>query len=259
MAKNKAAKLLLKIFKKGYYTEGKERSLTALKGAEYRENSLFLPSKIASLGRQPTFSRKEEYATEFLVSVLSPLELGKEKGSVIIYFESTPSLSKKGDIEDELTHRTSYLLTRDNKTAKEYVLYNDEHSDFEESAILLSPQVEVLCDENDKYVSPYLVKVLTLPLPNKDKFLFKGKKAYADTIEKRINNLLRLADYLSYETLILPIIDKESIPLNDKEMASIYHRAFETISSNKNEIITSFKKVVYYGTDETKEYHNSFK
>lgn len=262
MAKNKAIKFIVKTFKKGYFRSGKEKTLTNLKGPEYRENSLFLPSYISSISDHPVFSKKELPITSFEIREESPIDLEMNLGAIILFEdeESIKKRAKKGleGIEEELAQRTSYLLTRDNARAKEYEAYNAEAGPYGPSAILTAPKVEVLLNDNHEYIEPHLVTVVTTPLPDKEKFVLKGEEAYIEVIRERILNILKLCSYLAYEELSLPILDKEDTPVSAKTMANIYKKCLEEFSLKEGKKTASYKRIIFYGKDKDGEYRKTF-
>lgn len=108
--------------------------------------------------------------------------------------------------EEDLCRRSSLLLSLESDEAVAYYSYNISLKTFMGSdAVILSPKVEIIKDENGKLLDEtYVVSVLTCAAP----MLRNGMEGmteaeYKSMLLQRINGMLKCAAYWGYTDLIL--------------------------------------------------------
>ncbi len=108
--------------------------------------------------------------------------------------------------EEDLTRRSSLLVSLDSNDAKKYYEYNNKlGSDLGSDGIILSPKVVVFRDNNEKLLdTPYYISVLSCAAPMV-RFGYSGlsQSEYEDMLLNRIKGILKVASIYNYKHLVL--------------------------------------------------------
>lgn len=215
----------LRIFGNGAYQLG-ERFVKCASLKYLSQAKVYLPDEIASLQRE---NRKQlpfiqncriicENIDSFSAAAkLAPLagqycRLRKDPVEALVLNFANP-FNPGGSVrrgakaqEEDLCRKSSLLLSLESDPAKTYYDYHRGlHSPYSSDAMILSPKVQIIKDENDALLpAPVTVAVLTCAAP----MLQNGsqdltQEQHRSLLERRVDGILDVAAHLGYRVLIL--------------------------------------------------------
>ena len=113
--------------------------------------------------------------------------------------------------EEDLCRKSTLLISLEDKSAQQYYKYNNSlHTYMGSDAIIITPKVEILRDENGDWLEDsVVVSVMTCAAPMITYGLESmSQKEYEEMVYKRIQGMLKVAAFEGYRNLVFPDIIK---------------------------------------------------
>lgn len=133
--------------------------------------------------------------------------------------------------EEDLCRKSSLLLSLESSKARKYYEFNRNlESDLGSDAMIFTPEVEIIKDENGELLEEtVVVAVLTCAAP----MIIRGKeglneKEYRDLLYNRIVGMLQCAAYFGYKELVLGGWGCGAFGNDAKVVAELFYRAMTT-------------------------------
>ena len=137
--------------------------------------------------------------------------------------------------EEDLCRKSSLLLSLESRTASKYYDYNKSlHSFIGSDALMLTPSVEIIKDENGVLLDDtVIVPVLTCAAPK----VSGGKEgmdetAYRQLVYNRIVGMLKAAAFFGYRTLILGAWGCGAYGNDASVISDLFRRALNELDYN---------------------------
>ncbi|MBQ6563586.1 MAG: TIGR02452 family protein, partial [Clostridia bacterium] len=241
----------LEILEKGSYPfQGKTVSLK-LSYAQREEAQVFLPPDVRRICQAKDFSHVYtmgrcgygvENADSFALArkrIHQFSSLMKMRGTkpVLVLNLANP-VSPGGGVrhgaraqEEDLCRKSSLLQSLESREAKVYYDYNRSlHSDLGSDAVMISPQVEIIRDENgDLLEETSVVAVMTCaaPILTKGHYFGLSNSQYETLMLRRITGMLKVAAYLGYEYLVLGAFGCGAFENDAKIVSDLFYKALK--------------------------------
>ena len=235
-------------------------------GEEYRRAQVFLPQEIDAIcesGKHEakTFSPGARcvYAVGNKDSFQAARELaacdylfGSDARQEVLVLNFANPVNPGGGVrrgakaqEEDLCRKSSLLLSLESEQAKTYYDYNKSlHTALGSDAIIISPQVAILKDENGKRLDKNVtVAVMTCAAPDIENGLEGLTQAqYEALLYARIMKMLTLAAHLKYRVLVLGAWGCGAFHNDAALVSDLFYKAF--------------KNIEYCGMDEALLFHH---
>ena len=216
----------LNILNQGFYMYKGKRIPLKLSPSEMRKISVYLPKEVQSICDHTEFEANWNaesrvlYSCENIDSYSLARKRAKEAADYlpegarpVLVLNLANPVSPGGGVrngakaqEEDLCRKSSLLLSLESPEAASYYRYNKSlHSDMGSDAVMITPQVEIIKDENGSLLpESVVVSVMTCAAP----MIKRGMEGltdqqYKDLIYNRITGMLKMAAYLGYQVLIL--------------------------------------------------------
>ncbi len=248
----------LKIFQQGYYLKDDKRIPLLLAPSERETIHVYLPEDVMIVGRrlnqtaQKTRNGKCRFSCVNMDSITAARNLVKETSDNdrrVLVMNFANAFHAGGGVriganaqEEDLCRKSSLLLSLESVTAKKYYLYNNSiYTPMGTDALMITPQVEVIRDENNDLLDePFIVSVLTCAAPD----LRRGmngmtQSGYQQMFYQRIKGMLQCAASLGYRELILGAWGCGAFRNESRLVSGLFARAFRELGE------TVFDKVVF--------------
>lgn len=240
----------LHICRQGYYMYGGKRVDLKLSPDEMQAARVFLPDEIAALADDKAFKQihvlgRCGHSCENMDAFALARHLSKKtvkryvQGSreEILVLNMADPVTPGGSVrrgggaqEQDLCRNSSLLLSLESRAAEAYYRYNRSlHTDMASDAVIISPYVEIIRDENGELLEESVIAaVMTCAAP----CLRRGlggltQKQYADMMYGRIVGMLRCAAALGYRHLVLGAFGC-GVFQNDPEVVSdLFYKALK--------------------------------
>lgn len=161
--------------------------------------------------------------------------------------------------EEDLCRKSSLLLSLESEAAKAYYDYNKSlHSLMGSDALMITPQVEIIKDENGELLDDtVIVSVLTCAAPNIARGMEgMGEKEYQDMVYNRIMGMLKCVAYLGYRHLVLGAWGCGAFGNDAHIISDLFYRALKEIDYNGHGEIDLFRRIDFAVLDRTQEQYN---
>ena len=255
----------LKIFEKGYYELNGRRVPLKLSEQEQRGVKVFLPDHSPSYyaeDRQYRFfiRRSCRYSCENTDSFsmarkrLSSSLISPNKKEILVLNFANPVHPgggvRRGAIaqEEDLCRKSSLLLSLESKEAERYYAYNKRlKTNMGSDAIIVTPKVEIIKDKNGNLLDEtVVVAVMTCAAPM-IRYGYEGlsEEEYRTMFYNRIMAMLRCAEELGYEHLVLGAFGCGVFGNDAKVVSDLFHRAIDIF----NHLSYSFEREVFSTVD----------
>lgn len=156
--------------------------------------------------------------------------------------------------EEDLCRKSSLLLSLESKTASKYYDYNKSlHTFMGSDALMLTPQVEIIKDENGVLLdNTVVVSVLTCAAPK----VSGGKEgmsetAYRQLVYNRIVGMLKAAAFFGYRHLILGAWGCGAYGNDASVISDLFRRALNELDYNGFKEKDLFRRIDFAVLDRT--------
>ena len=161
--------------------------------------------------------------------------------------------------EEDLCRCSSLLMSLESKTAKKYYEYNKSlHTKMGSDALMITPQVEIIRDENGELLDEtVIVSVITCAAP----MVSYGKEgmsdaAYERLMYDRITGLLKSVAYLGYKNLVLGAWGCGAFGNDAAVISDLFYNALKNLDYNGHGQKDLFRRIDFAVLDRTKEQYN---
>lgn len=256
----------LAAFDRGYYTVNGRRVDFKLSKGELTKATVFLPqdvdaicknkeiSHVHALGRigcrvenTDSFSLARKRYTE-----LSGLLMPGKKSKILVLNLANP-VHPGGGVrrgakaqEEDLCRKSSLLLSLESADAEDYYDYNRSLNTYMGSdAIIITPNVEIIKDENGNYLDEsVVVSVMTCAAPMVTQgFEGMSELPYRDMVYNRIVGMLKTAAYLGYEVLILGAFGCGAFGNDARIVSDLFYKALKEFDYDGMKAKDFFRRV----------------
>lgn len=161
--------------------------------------------------------------------------------------------------EEDLCRKSSLLLSLESRAASKYYQYNKGlHTYMGSDALMITPQVEIIKDENGELLEDtVVVSVLTCAAP-KVSYGMEGMSGpeYEELVYGRIMGMLKCAAYFGYKNLVLGAWGCGAFGNDAHVMSDLFYKALKEISYNGRGEKDLFRRIDFAVLDHTKEQYN---
>ena len=208
----------MQILKQGWYEKNDKKTVLKLSAKEMQEIQVCLPDDVKEICNHADYKPDAEagdciHTCENIDSYALARKRVAEGISKVLVLNLASPVHPGGGVrrgaraqEEDLCRKSSLLLSLESKAAQRYYDYNKSlHSFMGSDALMLTPQVEIIKDENGVLLDDtVIVSVLTCAAPK----VSGGKEgmseaAYRKLVYDRIVGMLKSAAYFGYRNLIL--------------------------------------------------------
>lgn len=161
--------------------------------------------------------------------------------------------------EEDLCRKSSLLLSLESQAAEKYYEFNKSlHTYMGSDALMITPHVEIIKDENGELLDDTaVVSVLTCAAP----MVSRGKEGmseceYEDMVYNRIMGMLKCAAYLGYKNLVLGAWGCGAFGNDAHVMSDLFYKVLREIDYNSHGEKDLFRRIDFAVLDRTREQYN---
>lgn len=161
--------------------------------------------------------------------------------------------------EEDLCRKSSLLLSLESRKASTYYDYNKSlHTYMGSDAIIFTPKVEIIRDENGELLDDtVVVAALTCAAP----MVNRGKEGlseeeYQDMVYKRIVGMLKCAAYFGYKHLVLGAWGCGAFGNDAHVISDLFYKALKELDYNGLREKDLFQRIDFAVLDRTAEQYN---
>ena len=240
----------LDICEQGYYVLNGKTNKLKLSLDEMKEVRVFLPNEIAALARYKDFQHVHvmgrcghgcENTDSFSLARkryqdCSYMFTGKDAKEILVLNLANP-VNPGGGVrrgakapEEDLCRKSSLLLSLEGSAASKYYSYNRAlHTHMGSDAIIVTPKVEIIKDENGNLLEDsVIVAVMTCAAPCLTGGMEGLSQAqYENMVYNRILGILRCAAYMGYKSLVLGAFGCGAFGNDAKVVSDLFYKALK--------------------------------
>ena len=161
--------------------------------------------------------------------------------------------------EEDLCRKSSLLLSLESDTAKAYYKYNRSlHTYMGSDAVMISPQVEIIKDEDGSLLSEsVIVSVMTCAAPNLA-YGMEGmtEQEYEDMVYQRITGMLKLAAHLGYQMVILGAFGCGAFRNDAHIVSDLFYKAMKNFDYDGMRLEDFFQRIDFAVMDRSGHSYN---
>ena len=161
--------------------------------------------------------------------------------------------------EEDLCRSSSLLMSLESKAAEQYYNYNKSlHTKMGSDALMITPQVEIIRDENGELLDDtVVVSVVTCAAP----MVSYGKEGMSDAdykqmVFERITGLLKSVAYLGYKNLVLGAWGCGAFGNDAAVISDLFYSALKNLDYNGHSQKDLFRRIDFAVLDRTKNQYN---
>lgn len=161
--------------------------------------------------------------------------------------------------EEDLCRKSSLLLSLESDAALPYYNYNKSlHTHMGSDAIIITPQVELIKDENgDLLPESVIVSVMTCAAP----MISNGKEGlteqeYEALVYNRIMGMLKLAAHLGYQMVILGAFGCGAFDNDAKVVSDLFYKAMKDFDYDGMQLKDFFRRIDFAVMDHSSSQYN---
>jgi len=161
--------------------------------------------------------------------------------------------------EEDLCRKSSLLLSLESREASKYYQYNASLNTYMGSdAVMITPQVEIIKDENGNYLEDsVIVSVMTCAAP----MLRNGlegmtEQQYKDMLYNRICGMFAIAGHLGYEILVLGAFGCGAFQNDAKIVSDLFYKAMKEYKLGIRGIGAMFRRIDFAVLDNSPNQYN---
>lgn len=262
----------MQILKQGYYEKDGRRISLKLSAEEREEIKVYLPDDMKAICNNSDFkpiaaeSKICIHSCENIDSYALARKRIAEGISKILVLNLASPVHPGGGVrrgaraqEEDLCRKSSLLLSLESKAARKYYDYNKSlHSFMGSDALMLTPNVEIIKDENGVLLDDtVIVSVLTCAAP---KVSFGkeglGEAAYRQLVYDRIVGMLKSAAFFGYRHLILGAWGCGAYDNDASVISDLFRRALNELNYNGFNENDLFSRIDFAVLDRTQSQFN---
>ena len=268
----------LRILNQGFYTLNGRRIPLKLSPAGMREISVYLPADVQKIAQSTAFEHihfpgrmgvgcenMDSYSLARERTEDSAYLLPEGSGPVLVLNLANP-VSPGGGVrrgakaqEEDLCRKSSLLLSLESREAEPYYRYNQSlHSYMGSDAVMITPQVEIIRDENGNLLpESVVVAVMTCAAPM-IKYGLEGMtdRQYQAMIFNRISGMLKVAAHLGYQVLILGAFGCGAFGNDAKIVSDLFYQALKEFDYDGMQAKDFFRRIDFAVMDHTPDQYN---
>ena len=269
----------LNILNQGFYTYNGKKILLKLSPARMREISVYLPKDVKNICEDTKFELTHKAANRVLYSCenIDSYSLARKRtkeaadylpegAKPVLVLNLANPVNPGGGVrngakaqEEDLCRKSSLLLSLESPEAVPYYQYNKSlHSYMGSDAVMITPQVEIIKDENGSLLpESVVVSVMTCAAP----MIKRGMEGltdqqYKDLIYKRITGMLKVAAYLEYQVLILGAFGCGAFGNDAYVVSNLFYKALREFNFGGWEAKHFFYRIDFAVMDHSAEQYN---
>lgn len=161
--------------------------------------------------------------------------------------------------EEDLCRKSSLLLSLESLEANKYYRYNASLGNYMGSdAVMVTPQVEIIKDENGDYLEDsVIVSVMTCAAP----MLCNGlegltEQQYMDMMYNRICGMFAIAGHLGYEILVLGAFGCGAFKNDAKIVSDLFYKAMKEYKLGNRSVEDIFRRIDFAVFDHSSNKYN---
>ena len=267
----------IQILEQGYYVKDGRKIPLKLSRKEMEEINVYLPKEVRKYSNQSDFNppyvigrcgygcenqdsfslARERIAHEYLYDNDIPKILVLNLANAVHPGGGVRRGAKAQ--EEDLCRSSSLLISLESKTAEKYYEYNKNlHTKMGSDALMITPQVEIIRDENGELLDDtVVVSVVTCAAP----MVSYGKEGMSDADYKqmmfdRITGLLKSVAYLGYKNLVLGAWGCGAFGNDAAVISDLFYSALKNLDYNGHSQKDLFRRIDFAVLDRTKEQYN---
>ena len=267
----------LQILEQGYYEQNGKKVKLKLSAKEMRSIQVYLPEDVErSANRedfQPPFvigrcghgcENKDSFtlARERLQDTY--LFSGDDPGVLVLNLANPvhPGGGVRNGAraqEEELCRKSSLLLSLESTEAQRYYDYNQSlHTYMGSDALMITPQVEIIKDENGELLDDtVVVSVLTCAAPMISRGLEgMSEQEYKDMFYHRIMGMLKCVAFLGYRHLVLGAWGCGAFGNDAHVVSDLFYKALKEMDYNRLRESDLFRRIDFAVLDRTEDQYN---
>lgn len=268
----------LRILEQGWYEKNGKRIHLKLSREEMREIQVYLPEDVKRNANisdfNPTFVMGRscihgcENIDSFTLARKRAVSDGfyAKDGQGILVLNLANPVHPGGGVrngaraqEEDLCRKSSLLLSLESWAADKYYEYNESlHTYMGSDALMITPQVEIIRDENGEYLDDtVIVSVLTFAAP----MVSFGKEGmseeeYETMVYNRIMDMLKCVAYLGYKNLVLGAWGCGAFGNDARVISDLFYKALKEINYNGYVEKDLFRRIDFAVLDRTENQYN---
>ncbi len=261
----------LQILKQGYYEKNGKRIKLKLSAKEMEEIQVYLPEDVKKNASREDFhppftiGGRCGHGCENMDSfALARKRLGDSPAVLVLNLANPVHPGggvRKGARaqEEDLCRKSSLLISLESKEARKYYEYNESlHTYMGSDALMITPQVEIIRDENGELLDEtVVVSVLTCAAP----MVSRGREGmseaeYEEMVYNRIMGMLKCLAYLGYKNLVLGAWGCGAFGNDAHVMSDLFYKALKELIYNGHTEKDLFRRIDFAVLDRTDDQYN---
>ena len=269
----------LNILDQGFYTYKGKRIPLKLTPAQMREISVYLPKDVKNISEDTEFEFTHNADSRILIGCenIDSYSLARKRtkeavdylpegAKPVLVLNLANPVNPGGGVrngakaqEEDLCRKSSLLLSLESPEAASYYRYNKSlHSYMGSDAVMITPQVEIIKDENgDLLPESVVVSVMTCAAP----MIKRGMEGltdqqYKDLIYNRISGMLKVAAYLGYQVLILGAFGCGAFGNDAHVVSNLFYKVLKEFNFGGWEAKHFFYRIDFAVMDHSAEQYN---
>ena len=260
-----------------YYIDGKKIALK-LSPAEMKEIRVYLPEDVRRIEADTSFrhihaidrvgvacKNEDSYTLARKRTEDADFLLGKVHLPVLVLNLANPvnpgGGARKGAKaqEEDLCRKSSLLLSLESDAAKAYYGYNKSlHTYMGSDAIMITPQVEIIKDENGSLLSEsVIVSVMTCAAPMlSDGMEGMTEQEYEGMVYRRITGMLKVAAHLGYRMVILGAFGCGAFGNDAHIVSDLFYKAMKEFDYDGMQLKDFFRRIDFAVLDRSGNSYN---
>ncbi len=257
----------MQILKQGFYEKGGRKILLKLTAGEREEIQVYLPDDVKAICSNKDFKPAAVesdgciHSCENIDSYALARKRVAEGIMKVLVLNLASPVHPGGGVrrgaraqEEDLCRKSSLLLSLESKTASRYYKFNKSlHSFMGSDALMLTPNVEIIKEENGVLLDDtVVVSVLTCAAPK----ISGGKEGmieaeYRQLVYNRIFGMLKAAAFFGYRHLILGAWGCGAYGNDASVISDLFRRALNELDYNGFKENNLFSRIDFAVLDRT--------
>lgn len=269
----------LSILDQGFYSVGKKRVPLKLTPNEMREISVFLPEDVEKVIKDTDFFHCGHLASRVGVGCenMDSFSVARKRtedvagllpegSQPVLVLNFANPVNPGGGVrngakaqEEDLCRKSSLLLSLESPEASPYYQYNKFlHTYMGSDAVMITPQVEIIKDENGELLpESVVVAVMTCAAP----MISKGMEGltdqqYRELFYNRIVRMLKVAAHEQYEILVLGAFGCGAFGNDAKQVSDLFYKALKEFDYHGLKAKDYFRRIDFAVLDHSKDQYN---
>ncbi len=261
----------LSILKRGHYILKGKKIKLKLSKKEMAGIQVYLPEDIKKISEDKNFRHAHVIGRigigcENTDSFSLARKRGEGKPGTVLVLNFANPFNPGGGVrrgakaqEEDLCRKSSLLLSLESREANKYYDYHRSlHTNMASDAIMISPQVEIIKDENGNLLEDsVIVAVMTCAAP----MLLYGlegmtNQQYQEMLLGRIMGMLKLAAYLGYKVLVLGAFGCGAFKNDARVVSDLFYEALKEFDYDGMAAGDFFRRIDFAVMDHSADQYN---